>query len=237
MGTKLKPGAFDCYGNALPDEPMFVLLARDPAAPATVNHWAMLRENRLAIVVEAGEIAPEAAAREAAMLDEARACAMAMRAWRAANWPARRDEARAFARMWRGCDDAALPEDAAIAAHHPCTNGSHAAYMEAMRLVGARHSKHGLVELVSWLLQRAERAEAACALALPILAEDRAVMVLSNSQVWMDAEGEFRPLPGSLQHDAAPIVAEYDAAIAACGGVVTAGAPTTEKEGTDDAIA
>lgn len=29
MGTKNNPGAFDCYANAEPDEPMFVLLARD----------------------------------------------------------------------------------------------------------------------------------------------------------------------------------------------------------------
>lgn len=44
MGTKLKPGKFDCYENAAPDEPMFVLLARDPLAPLLVRLWADLRE-------------------------------------------------------------------------------------------------------------------------------------------------------------------------------------------------
>jgi len=28
MATKKNPGEFDCYANAGPDEPMFVLLAR-----------------------------------------------------------------------------------------------------------------------------------------------------------------------------------------------------------------
>ncbi len=43
MGTKLNPGKFDCYANAAPDEPMFVLLARDPLAPILVSLWADLR--------------------------------------------------------------------------------------------------------------------------------------------------------------------------------------------------
>jgi hypothetical protein len=44
MGTKSNPGAFDCYANAEPDEPMFVLLGRDKHAPALVWLWAVLRE-------------------------------------------------------------------------------------------------------------------------------------------------------------------------------------------------
>lgn len=43
MGTKQNPGAFDCYANAAPDEPMFVLLARDPHAAVLVNLWAAMR--------------------------------------------------------------------------------------------------------------------------------------------------------------------------------------------------
>lgn len=43
MGTKNNPGNFDCYGAALPDEPMFILLARDPLAPVLVEIWATLR--------------------------------------------------------------------------------------------------------------------------------------------------------------------------------------------------
>lgn len=44
MGTKAQPGEFDCYANAEPDEPMFILLARDKHAPTLVWLWATLRE-------------------------------------------------------------------------------------------------------------------------------------------------------------------------------------------------
>jgi hypothetical protein len=43
MGTKNNPGQFDCYANAAPDEPMFVLLGRDRHAAALVRLWALLR--------------------------------------------------------------------------------------------------------------------------------------------------------------------------------------------------
>jgi len=43
MGTKNNPGQFDCYTNAEPDEPMFVLLGRDKHAPLLVRLWADLR--------------------------------------------------------------------------------------------------------------------------------------------------------------------------------------------------
>ena len=44
MGTKNQPGHYDCYGNAEPDEPMFIVLARDVSAPAVVRDWADRRE-------------------------------------------------------------------------------------------------------------------------------------------------------------------------------------------------
>jgi len=44
MGSKINPGAFDCYANALPDEPMFVLLARDVTAPHVIKKWIELRK-------------------------------------------------------------------------------------------------------------------------------------------------------------------------------------------------
>lgn len=47
MATKEKPGEFDCYANAKPDEPMFVLLARDVSAPWLVAAWAALRQGDL----------------------------------------------------------------------------------------------------------------------------------------------------------------------------------------------
>ena len=43
MSTKNNPGPFDCYANAEPDEPMFVLLARDRHAAALVHLWAAMR--------------------------------------------------------------------------------------------------------------------------------------------------------------------------------------------------
>lgn len=43
MGTKSNPGAYDCYARAEDNEPMFVLLARDPGAPVLVRLWAELR--------------------------------------------------------------------------------------------------------------------------------------------------------------------------------------------------
>lgn len=66
MGTKNKPGAFDCYANAEPDEPMFILLGRDPLAPETVLDWARRRE---------------ATRGPTSKVEEARECAKAMMAW------------------------------------------------------------------------------------------------------------------------------------------------------------
>lgn len=67
MGTKLKPGQFDCYENAAPDEPMFVLLARDPLAPILVRLWADLRKH---------------AAGNPSKVAEAQTCATDMETWR-----------------------------------------------------------------------------------------------------------------------------------------------------------
>jgi hypothetical protein len=77
MGSKNQPGDFDCYGNALPDEPMFILLARDPSAPALIEWWADNRESAID-----QKLRPEG---DRAMVAEARQCAKAMRDWRSAN--------------------------------------------------------------------------------------------------------------------------------------------------------
>ena len=70
---------FDCYANAEPGEPMFVLLARDACAPAAVEKWIEYREALVTLGIK-----PE---QDRAMLQEARDCANAMRAWRSANRP------------------------------------------------------------------------------------------------------------------------------------------------------
>lgn len=48
MATKNNPGEFDCYANALPDEPMFILLARDPDFYRLVSEWAVNRTRQIA---------------------------------------------------------------------------------------------------------------------------------------------------------------------------------------------
>ena len=47
MGTKLIPGEFDCYAAALPNEPIFVLLGRDPDFARLVLSWANQRERMI----------------------------------------------------------------------------------------------------------------------------------------------------------------------------------------------
>lgn len=74
MGTKNNPGANDCYAKAAPDEPMFVLLARDPMAPGLVRRWAEYR----GVPGSPFDATPE-------QIQEAHACADAMEKWRIEN--------------------------------------------------------------------------------------------------------------------------------------------------------
>lgn len=74
MCTKNNPGAFDCYEAAAPDEPMFVLLARDVLASDLVYEWARRRE----VVANVGSNPDQS---ELDKIAEARACADAMREW------------------------------------------------------------------------------------------------------------------------------------------------------------
>lgn len=78
MGTKLKPGKFDCYALALPDEPFFVLLGRDIEAPRAVEHWCDLRARRLLHGVGEEPNDPE-------KLQDANNLAQEMRDWRVLN--------------------------------------------------------------------------------------------------------------------------------------------------------
>ncbi len=74
MGSKNNPGKFDCYANALPEEPMFVLLARDPDFAELVLEWADKRQN----AVRCGE-RPDT---DIALVAEARQCALNGALWR-----------------------------------------------------------------------------------------------------------------------------------------------------------
>jgi hypothetical protein len=84
MGTKNQPGKWDCYQNAMPDEPMFILLARDPSAPDLVEDWATQRTKEIA-----GGRRPSS---DEAMVDEAISCAANMRHWRVVNNGAWREQ-------------------------------------------------------------------------------------------------------------------------------------------------
>ncbi len=87
MGTKNNPGKFDCYHAAEPDEPMFILLARDPLAAKLVELWALLRDGRTYAARELTRDMIRATRAEkvfanAEKIAEARGCARAMEAWR-----------------------------------------------------------------------------------------------------------------------------------------------------------
>lgn len=91
MGTRLKPGPYDCHEAALDDEPRFTLLGRDPLAGFLVSIWVSMRfgdaesaevkfRKMIERVLPDYSIAPDVAAGSEAM-----ECAMAMFAWRKAN--------------------------------------------------------------------------------------------------------------------------------------------------------
>jgi hypothetical protein len=77
MGTKLEELRSGCFAAAMDDEPMFVLLARDPAAPNLVRGWADQRE----LDIEEGR----KPATDMGKVTEARQCADNMEAWREKN--------------------------------------------------------------------------------------------------------------------------------------------------------
>ena len=59
----------------------------------------------------------------------------------------------------RMSEDQDIPEDEFIDAAHPLETKRFDLHNEAMRLVGAKHSKGALVDLVNWLLHRIDAAE------------------------------------------------------------------------------
>lgn len=75
MGTKNDPGKFDCYAKLEPDEPYFLVMGRDPLAPAMVRFWAEGRAEQIRTGLK-----PET---DRPMVDEAFECANKMNLWRA----------------------------------------------------------------------------------------------------------------------------------------------------------
>jgi hypothetical protein len=74
VGTKNNPGRFDCYAAALPDEPIFVLLARDPNFFQLVSQWADRRWRD----IRCGD-RPES---DVDVVKEAKQCAIDGQTWR-----------------------------------------------------------------------------------------------------------------------------------------------------------
>lgn len=74
MATKDTPGDFDCYAKLRPDEPYFVIRAKDPVGAKAVRAWCQLRRG-------AGILKPN----ERQRLREAEAVADAMQEWRKKN--------------------------------------------------------------------------------------------------------------------------------------------------------
>lgn len=94
MGTKNNPGLNDCYSRALPDEPMFVLLARDIHAPEVIRFWMQLRSDD----IDTGLAPPT----DTAIVNEAEACTLDMEVWRERNDGKWRAPVPLFEGKWRG---------------------------------------------------------------------------------------------------------------------------------------
>ena len=77
MAIKAIEGVSGCYAKALDDEPIFVLLARDPKAPELVRQWSA---NRLAQIKNGGRDIEDLE-----QVREAQQCADNMEAWREIN--------------------------------------------------------------------------------------------------------------------------------------------------------
>jgi hypothetical protein len=89
VGTKNNPGKWDCYHNAEPDEPMFVLLARDITAQYLVAAWVAVQcgdtENAVRMILDAGvaRLATDKPLKERVdpKIVEASQCSKSMRTW------------------------------------------------------------------------------------------------------------------------------------------------------------
>lgn len=77
MSTKAQELESGCFAAALPDEPMFVLLARDSEAPHHAREWAYKRNRDIV-----KGLRPRA---DMAKVNEALDCAEEMERWRLAN--------------------------------------------------------------------------------------------------------------------------------------------------------
>lgn len=115
MVTKINPGLGDYFRRALPDEPLFIILARDPSGPAQIIEWSDRRRKDIMkeFIDNADKLEDDteffkSRRRELQQCSEADEIAGRMIAWRAANEGAWRDGAPPRPRL--GDIDPALKE-------------------------------------------------------------------------------------------------------------------------------
>ncbi len=86
MGTKNKPGAYDCLATLDPDEPYFLLRGSHPLSPDMVRLWVALRDRDYYSAIQTLATLADAAAgmgeADQMKLFEAIECADAMATWR-----------------------------------------------------------------------------------------------------------------------------------------------------------
>ena len=73
----------DCYLKAIPGEPRFTLLARDPSAPIAIHAW--VKERRTHLIKNSDNIDPKEEKEEFRKLQEADEIANEMIEWRMEN--------------------------------------------------------------------------------------------------------------------------------------------------------
>lgn len=86
MGTKERPGAYNCYGAAAPNEHTFTLRSTDPYASYLVLLWAAARDHSVAEMQSAFQALATTVVNDKRdnrpdKTEEARRCAAAMIAW------------------------------------------------------------------------------------------------------------------------------------------------------------
>jgi hypothetical protein len=88
MGTKEKPGDYDCYAKLEPDEPYFLLRGKDPVAPYLTMMWTASRQGDWAGMLDLvtsmrmnRDIQARVSTDENPKLAEANSCAREMKRW------------------------------------------------------------------------------------------------------------------------------------------------------------
>ncbi len=167
----------DCYLRALPGEPRFTLLGRDPDAPATILGWADSRRERI--------IDGSAPSSDLAFVEDAVKKAEAMRTWRTANLGAWKD-----------------PQPATQA---PAPGGYQLDWVRRNRLAASLAVSAPHVDVVIINLVAAMLAGSACSDALYIMAdaiEEQSTHLASKTGDFVTERREFEALATVLRNEA-----------------------------------